>query len=114
LASTPLVDTDNDPLTETPSPYNFKGDLTTLEYGSKRAKMSWYSIDPIIYTKPGGISTNDISLNKTRRIFIDELYPGTDIAAGQLQIVNTLDLTYYPSERGPYNNSLGCCDRSSK
>jgi cell surface protein SprA len=28
-----------------------------------------------------------------------------DIAQGQSQVVNTLDLTYYPSERGPYNNS---------
>ena len=104
LSSTPLVDTD---ITkgETPSPYDFKGDLTTLEYGSKRAKLSWYTIDPIIYTRPGGISTDDISLNKSRRVFITELFPGTDIAPGQIQIVNTFDLTYYPSERGPYNNS---------
>ncbi len=102
LSSTPLdIDTGTNP-----SPYNFGGNLTnTLDYGAKRAKLSWYSIDPIIYTRPGGISTDDISLNKTRRILIDELYPGTDIAPGQVQVINTLDLTYYPSERGPYNNS---------
>ena len=105
LSSTPLVDNDITK-NETPSPYNFRGDLTTLEYGSKRAKMSWYTIDPIIYTRPGGISTDDISLNKTRRVFINELFPSTDIAPGQIQIINTLDLTYYPNERGPYNNSL--------
>jgi cell surface protein SprA len=49
LASTPLVDTETETTgshPETPSPYNFKGDLTTLEYGSKRAKLSWYTIDP--------------------------------------------------------------------
>ena len=104
LSATPLVDTD---ITtgEIPSPYNFGGNLTTLDYGSKRAKLSWYTIDPIIYTRPGGISTDDISLNKTRRVFITELFPSTDIAPGQIQIINTLDLTYYPSERGPYNNS---------
>nr|WP_309641810.1 cell surface protein SprA [Flavobacterium sp.] len=108
LASTPLVDTETVTTgdhPETPSPYNFRGDLTTLDYGSRRAKLSWYSIDPVIYTRPGGISVDDISLNKTRRINIEELYPSTDIAAGQIQIINTLDLTYYPSERGPYNNS---------
>ncbi|RZJ31047.1 MAG: cell surface protein SprA, partial [Flavobacterium sp.] len=33
----------------------------------------------------------------------EELYPVTDIAAGQLQVVNTFDLSYYPTERGPYN-----------
>ncbi len=101
LSSTPL-DIATGP---SPSPYDFGGELTTLDYGFKRAKLSWYSIDPIIYTRPGGISIDDISLNKTRRILIDELYPGTDIAPGQVQVINTLDLTYYPSERGPYNNS---------
>ncbi len=104
LSSTPLVDSDVTE-NETASPYNFGGNLTTLEYGSKRAKMSWYTIDPVIYTRPNGITTDDISLNKTRRVFINELFPSTDIAPGQIQIINTLDLTYYPSERGPYNNN---------
>jgi cell surface protein SprA len=45
-------------------------------------------------------------LNSTRRIFSQELYPLTDIAQGQTQVINTLDLSYYPSERGPYNNNL--------
>ena len=105
LSSTPLVDSDTTP-NETPSPYNFGGNLTTLDYGAKRAKLSWYTIDPVIYTRPGGISTDDISLNKTRRIFINELFPSTDIPPGQIQVINSLDLTYYPTERGPYNNSL--------
>lgn len=104
LSSTPIVDGDLTP-GETPSPYNFNGNSTSLDYGAKRAKMSWYTIDPIIYTRPGGISTDDISLNKTRRVFINELFPSTDIAPGQIQVINTLDLTYYPQERGPYNNS---------
>jgi cell surface protein SprA len=74
-------------------------DLQDLSYGFKRAKMSWYTIDPILRSKPDGIS-NDLSLNATRRIFSEELYPLTDIAQGQSQVVNTLDLTYYPSEEG--------------
>jgi cell surface protein SprA len=61
--------------------------------------MSWYTIDPILRSKPDGISNDDLSLNATRRIF-SELYPLTDIAQGQSQVVNTLDLTYYPSEEG--------------
>jgi len=31
------------------------------------------------------------------------LYPVTDIAQGQSTVINTLDLTYYPKDRGPYN-----------
>ncbi|MFC7774425.1 cell surface protein SprA [Flavobacterium sp. GCM10027622] len=76
-----------------------------LRYGYKRAKFSWYTIDPIFYTaqRPAGLSDNDISRYDTRRIYSRELYPVTDIAAGETTVINTLDLTYYPTERGPYN-----------
>jgi len=94
------------PLNNTKSAYNFDEDKPELKYGFKRAKLAWYSIDPVFYTqKPSGVSNDDLSLNSTRRIFSNELYPLTDIAQGQTQVVNTLDLSYYPSERGPYNNN---------
>lgn len=99
LSSTPLNDTE--------SLYNFNASANDLSYGFKRAKLSWYTIDPVFYTqKPSGISNDDLSLNTTRRIFSEELYPLTDIAQGQSQVINTLDLTYYPTERGAYNNGL--------
>ncbi|HEY6143330.1 MAG TPA: cell surface protein SprA [Flavobacterium sp.] len=88
-----------------PTSYEFNATANDMSYGFKRAKLAWYSIDPTFYTeRPSGISTDDMSLNSTRRIYSEELYPITDIAAGQSQVVNTLDLTYFPSERGPYNN----------
>jgi cell surface protein SprA len=86
------------------SSYDFNASATDLSYGYKRAKLSWYSIDPSFYaSRPSGLSIQDISLNSTRRIYSEELYPVTDIAIGQTQVVNTLDLTYYPKERGSYN-----------
>lgn len=87
------------------STYDFFGNSSTLQYGFRRAKLSWYTVDPIFYTsqRPGGISDADMVLNRTRRIFIDEIFPVTDIAQGQQTVINTLDLTYYPRERGPYN-----------
>lgn len=98
LASVPFINAAGDP--------TFNAQFDDLRYGYKRAKMAWYSIDPIFYTqKPSGISNDDLSLNTTRRIYSKELYPNTDIAQGQLQVINTLDLSYYPSERGPYNNN---------
>jgi len=98
LASTPFITSIND--------NTFNANSNTLEYGFKRAKLSWYTIDPVFYSsKPSGISNDDLSLNTTRRIYSRELYPNTDIAQGQIQVVNTLDLTYYPGERGPYNNN---------
>lgn len=85
---------------------NFGGELLSdLRYGHKRAKLSWYTIDPIFYSsqRPSGISDSDLAINKTRRVYIKELFPDTDIPDGQQTVINTLDLTYYPRERGPYN-----------
>ena len=83
---------------------NYNGDANDISYGFKRAKLNWYTIDPIFYTqRPSDISVDDISYNKTRRILNDELFRNTDIAVGQSLVINTLDLSYYPSERGPYN-----------
>jgi cell surface protein SprA len=77
---------------------------TNRQYGYKRGKLSWYSIDPTIYVQtPGDISDDDLSLNSTRRVFSKELFPNLETPIGQSQVINTLDLSYYPTERGPYN-----------
>ena len=98
LSSTPLINSSTD--------NTFLAQESSLSYGFKRAKLAWYTIDPIFYTsKPADVSNNDLSLNKTRRVYSGELYPNTDIPLGQTQVVSTLDMTYFPSERGPYNNN---------
>ncbi len=88
------------------TPIDFGGEAANDDviYGSKRAKLSWYSVDPIFYNStPGGITKDMLSLNKTRRIFIDELFPKQNVAIGSTQAIFTLDLSYNPQERGPYN-----------
>src|SRR5690606_13751269 len=86
-------------------PVEFLQDRTGIEVGHERAKLAWFTIDPIFYTnqRPSGLSDNDISLNSTRRVFIDEVFSETDIAQGQTQVQSTLDLVYYPNQKGPYN-----------
>ncbi len=86
-------------------PVEFLRDRTGIEVGHERAKLAWYTIDPIFYTnqRPSGLSDNDVSLNATRRIFIDEVFTETDIAQGQTQVQSTLDIAYYPDMKGPYN-----------
>ncbi len=86
-------------------PVEFVDDRTGIDVGYERAKMAWYTIDPIFYTnqRPTGMSDNDISLNSTRRVFIDEVFTETDIAQGQTQVQSTLDIVYYPNQKGPYN-----------
>ena len=83
------------------------GDSNELNYGFDRAKLAWYTIDPLFYGigsgRPGHISANDLSQNDTRQISIRELFPNQDIVAGSVDVLSTLDLTYFPTERGPYN-----------
>lgn len=86
----------------------FPGDIAPLDdlsYGYERAKLAWYSVDPTFFTnqRPSSISDDDLSTNRTRRVYYEELYPVTDVVPGQSTVVNTLDLTYFPQERGPYN-----------
>ncbi|MBD1259592.1 cell surface protein SprA [Maribacter polysiphoniae] len=82
-------------------------DPANLINGYGRAKMAWYTIDPIFYTnqRPSSVSDNDVSTNATRRVFVDEVFPQTDIAQGQTTVQSTLDLAYYPNIKGPYNAS---------
>ena len=81
--------------------------INDLRLGHYRAKLAWYNIDPIFYTRqrPSGIDDNELSKNETRRIFIEEIFPQQDLIEGQSRIQNTLDLSYYPEEKGPYNNN---------
>ncbi len=76
-----------------------------LAYNFNRAKLAWYTIDPIFYSsqRPGGIGDEELSSPFTRRVFRDEIFPNQDIIQGQTQALFTLDLAYYPGERGEYN-----------
>ena len=86
--------------------YNDGGeDANGIQNGYDRALLNWYSIDPVFYSsiRPSEINDDDVSNAYTRRIFIDEIFPQVDIVQGQLSVINSLDLNYYPEERGPYN-----------
>ncbi|CDF77948.1 gliding motility-related SprA protein [Formosa agariphila KMM 3901] len=80
-------------------------DENGIQNGYQRAMLNWYTIDPIFYTsqRPSDMSDNDMSGLYTSRVFIQELFPQQGIAQGQSTVINTLDLAYYPDERGPYN-----------
>lgn len=80
-------------------------ELVGIQNGYGRAFLNWYTIDPIFYSnlRPDGITDDDVSNLYTRRVFIDEIFPQVDVVQGQTSVINTLDLSYYPTERGPYN-----------
>lgn len=82
-------------------------DPENLKNGWGRAKMAWYTVDPIFYStnRPSGVGVDEISKNSTRRIYISEIFPEQEVAQGEMLVQTTLDLAYYPKRKGPYNNN---------
>lgn len=89
-----------------------EGDLVNdLAYGFKRANLAWYSIPTNFYQegstfRPGNITDEELSNHRVRQIFVDELYPSRQIQQGMPNNIATLDLSFYPKERGPYNYTI--------
>jgi len=84
----------------------FNGQSTNLDYNFGRAKLAWYSIDQLFYgngEKPSNIDNVELSRAEVRQIGFAELFPNTDLDITQNRLVRTLDLAYFPSERGTYN-----------
>ena len=75
--------------------------------GDGRGLLSWYTIDPRFYgvggKAPNGINADALSNHASRRVQMSELYNNRDYVAGEQTFANTFDITYYPSQRGPYN-----------
>lgn len=82
----------------------------SLAYGFNRAKLSWYSIDPIFQGGGGGTNPlNSATAEATRNNIYTHQYFEQDVFKNRQNstITNpplyTLDLSYFPEERGPYN-----------
>lgn len=81
----------------------------SLSAGFKRAKVSWYQIDPLFYGNtnltPQHIidDPSSISDSRVRQVLQKEIFPNLQQQYTAIQPVPILDLAYYPTERGMYN-----------
>jgi cell surface protein SprA len=80
----------------------------SLPYGYNRAKLAWYQVDGTFYN--GNASNNPLSGNSaalqdlyTRLYFERQIFPNRENANLNNPPLYTFDLSYFPSERGPYN-----------
>ena len=82
--------------------FNSNDDISINHY---RAKLNWYTIDPIFYStqRPAAMTDDDFSFWYSRRILINEIFPNRDIVPGQFQTIPTFDLVFRPTQRGMYN-----------
>lgn len=79
-------------------------------YGKNRALLAWNYIDRIFTQKnssmlPGYLKNDlkQLSNPYVREIKIHEIYPGRETSYGDANYIQTLNLSFYPNERGPYN-----------
>ncbi len=103
LASTPY-DGSNDALFQEARLSN------DLAYGKNRALLAWYYIDRLWTQKnssmvPGYMKNDlhELSNPYVREVKLDEIFPYRDLAYGEANYIQTLNLSFYPTERGPYN-----------
>lgn len=101
-----------------PTPYDPSPDAlfpeaamsNNVNYGKNRALLNWYFIDRMFTERnsslaPGYLKADlkQLSNPYVREVKMREIFPGRDAKYGESQIVQTLNLSYYPTERGPYN-----------
>jgi cell surface protein SprA len=100
------------------TPYNPLGNAlfpeaalsNNIDYGKNRALLSWYHVDPI-FNNPSSKSIpsylrndkNAMSNHFTRNVTEDELFPNKKRPTTESSRMTILNLSYYPTERGPYN-----------
>lgn len=102
LASTPY----DDNITSALFPEADK--VNDIAYGKNRALLAWYYIDGLFTRKnssslPKYMTKDDISNHYVRAVQTSELYPNRDEGYNESNLIQVLNLAYYPNERGPYN-----------
>lgn len=81
-----------------------------IRYGQNRAMLAWFIIDPLFTRRGSSLTPEHIKNDKkqlsnhfVREIQIHEIYPKKDIAFNESATIPALNLSFYPTERGPYN-----------
>lgn len=80
-----------------------------IDYGKNRALLAWFYVDPVfnlnVNNTPGHIRNDpDAQSNHlTRTVLEQEIFPNRETRVGEIPRLTIMNLSYYPTERGPYN-----------
>jgi cell surface protein SprA len=98
-------------MSSVPTPFEGSKLTNDVRSGYQRALLAWYYIDPIFTRRsssltPGHIKgdVNQLSDSYVREIYERDLYPNKrQNSYSEAASLNVLNLAYYPTERGAYN-----------
>ncbi|MBP7496509.1 MAG: cell surface protein SprA, partial [Bacteroidales bacterium] len=83
-----------------------------LKYGYNRSKLAWYIIDPL-FLRNNNLTPSHIKNDKNqqsnhfvREILETEVFPNKQSPNGQPTTLSVFNLSFYPSEKGPYNYDI--------
>lgn len=105
-------------LASTPSKFS-ESTSNGIDYGKNRALMSWYYVDPVlnqnIPSTPPNLRNNleSQSNHYTRTVLIPELFPNRETPSTLTTRMTVMNLSYYPTERGPYNLDVAGTDATT-
>ena len=81
-----------------------------VRYGQNRALLAWYYVDRMFTQKNSSLAPpyirNDLeqlSSPYVREVTTREIWPDRELNYGEASAIQTLNLSFYPTERGPYN-----------
>lgn len=76
-----------------------------LNSGRNRARLSWYMLEPEMLegqNRPSYLREDTEKMSYWRKVYTNDLFPQRSVTNPEGNMP-TLDLAFYPNERGPYN-----------
>lgn len=89
--------------------------LNDLRVGNNRANLSWYTLETMLIQgqdAPPSVKNDFSRMNYWRQVLQNEVFRNKTVITGQSNLA-TLDLAFYPEERGPYNFDVTNIDPST-
>ena len=92
--------------------------INNVALGFNRARFTWYTIDPLFFRDdsrtPAHIKNNrDMTSNHfMREVTVTEVFEKQQVSSVQNQNIPTLDLAFYPSEKGQNNYDYNGLDET--
>lgn len=87
-----------------------------LDYNKNRAKLAWYFLEPSLIDPSTGVPDyvkKDPNQHYIRQVQQQDVFPQKNNTILQ-SALSTLDLAYYPKDRGPYNFDANALDGNGK